>query len=107
MSASPEGELSACQFSKGYVAHTYTVLQAQVRSTAASFLLVETELGMTLAGIASHSENPRRLAEAALTACQTVIRYRGRVSLTDDETQEITMKLAELKSQLEQLGQSL
>jgi len=110
MNASPEVRDPACRFSKGYVTHNRTALQEQVRSTRASFLLVETELGITLADIALSFDSPRRVAalrDQARTAYETVIRFRGRASLTDEEADVIATRLAELKAKLQQLSESL
>ena len=90
--------------------YNHIALQSQARRVSAQFLLSETEVGLTFAAIALHSADQRRAAvtrELARTAYQAAVRYRGRVSLTDEEASEIGSRLSRLEDRLRQLGESL
>jgi len=90
--------------------HDHTALQSQARRASVSFLMAETDVGITFADIALRCEHPRRIAETrsrARAAYQAAIRYSGRVSLTDDEAREIGLRLSRLRARLQQLGESL
>ncbi len=73
-------------------------------------LKIDLGAGLTRATIAlrapEHSEKRLRNHKEARKAYDTVLDFVQRVTLTSEDTQEISDKLAQLKSSLEKLGDS-
>jgi hypothetical protein len=83
-----------------------TLLDANAASI--DFLKVEVHTGLTFARIAHHStheEKTERNRAQARLAYDTVLRFIGRVSMTDAESASLTEQMAELKQQLKDLGE--
>ena len=77
--------------------------------TRLDFLNIDAEVGLTLAAIAwaadVDSDKRRRNAAAAKRAYDTILQLSRSVSMTADEASNLSIKLANLKSRLQQLGE--
>jgi hypothetical protein len=78
-------------------------------ATSVDFLNIEAETGLMFAEIASGSDDAikryRNRAHARI-AYNTVLRFIGRVALTSSESANLGVKMAKLKIDLEDLGES-
>jgi phage shock protein A len=78
-------------------------------STAADFLRIDSEVGLTFSGIAllaTDKETRRRTTEFARKAYDTIARLKGRIVLTDGENAELDHNLLRLKGELQSLSQA-
>ena len=75
----------------------------------ADFLRIDSQVGLTLSGIALGAidkEKRRRTASAARKAYDTIARLRQYVVLTDTEEAKLDRHLLRLKGELQSLGQT-
>jgi len=73
------------------------------------FLNVEADTGLMFAEIARESDNAEKTARNranARLAYDTLLRFIGRVSMTDAEAQSLQEKMGKLKLELQTLGES-
>jgi hypothetical protein len=78
-------------------------------ATSVEFLNVEADTGLMFAEIARQSTDIAKTArnrENARMAYDTVLRFIGRVTLTDAESEGLSLKMAKLKNGLQILGES-
>lgn len=82
----------------------------QLNRASVNFLKVEAETALTFAGIALQSQDSvkrlrnRRLARKAY---DKILQLQDRVSLSQDDAQDLAEDLARLRSELSQLGEVL
>jgi hypothetical protein len=79
-----------------------------VSKVGLDFLRTELDTGLTLANIALRNDHPdkvERNRKNARLAYDTVIRTRGRVLLTEEQSQSVSLTLKQLRKKLEQLGE--
>jgi hypothetical protein len=84
--------------------------QASFRRSGAEFIMVDLELAFAFLGLASTSgikETARRNQQNARTAYDSILRFlpRSLTAFSSPERRDMEIKLAELKSRLEQLGE--
>jgi len=82
----------------------------KTREVEVSFLMTELGTGLTLAKIAlaaADTDTSDRNHQKARAAYDSVLHFINRVPLTQEQSREISAKLASLKERLEQLGESL
>lgn len=73
-----------------------------------NFLNVEVDTGQMFADIAKQTDNTEKRAHNrinARTAYDTILRFIGRVTMTEAESETLGGKLAKLKSDLQGLGE--
>lgn len=79
-------------------------------ATSVEFLNIEADTGLTFAEIARQSsgdaEKSARNRTYARTAYETILRYIGRVVMTEAESKSLAIKVARLKLGLQTLGES-
>ena len=89
--------------------HDLTQVLRDANAASIEFLNVEADTGLMFAEIARGSEKGAkadRNRAHARTAYDTVLRFIGRVSLTDAESESLGVKMARLKLGLQKLGES-
>ena len=77
--------------------------------TSVAFLHAEVSTGLTFARAAStakYADKAARNLANARKACDTALDYMSRVPLSSNEFAELEAKLAELKRELQHLGES-
>jgi hypothetical protein len=77
-------------------------------ATSVEFLNTEAETGLLFAEIAQGSDNAEKRARNcahARLAYNTVLRFIGRVSLTEAESESLSLQMAKLKIRLQTLGE--
>jgi hypothetical protein len=78
-------------------------------ATSVDFLNTEADTGLMFAGIALESDTEEKMTRNranARKAYDTILRFIGRVSLTDAESENLGTKMAKLKLGLQTLGES-
>lgn len=75
-------------------------------NTQVNFILTELAAGMTFASVAEKRGSGKEQSRArARAAYDSVLRFRGRVRLTEEESKKVQGKLEALKKRLEALGE--
>jgi len=83
-------------------------LNHQTYRIRADFLLIDSEVALTFAGLALTAKDPerkRRAGETARKAYKTIMRLRNDVDLLDADRDNLNANLQRLKSELQSLGQ--
>jgi hypothetical protein len=85
-------------------------ISERLQQTEFAFLMTDIALAMTMMHIASHadvdSKKKMRNQKNARRAYDAVSNLSGKVKLTEDERLELDEKLTELKSALQELGET-
>ncbi len=80
---------------------------SSLKDTQVKFILTELAAGMTFASAAEKLGGGKEQSRArARAAYDSVLRFRGRVSLTGEESKIVQEKLEALKKRLEALGET-
>ena len=85
-------------------------LESRTNKLRAHFLLIDSEIGLTFARIASGASNQekrRRTAQTARTAYDTIMRLRKHTNLDEAERKKLDDNVQRLKSELQRLGQKV
>ena len=90
--------------------NVHSALSTRHNRLSADFLQIDSEIALTLAGIAletTNEERRRRMILTARRAFDTIIRLRKDVVLSDAEGDKLDFNLLRLKGELQSLGQSI
>jgi len=82
----------------------------RVNRIRADFLLIDSEIALTFAGMALHANDPekrRRTTQTAQKAYDTIMRMREHVDLGPVERKKLDANLQRLKAELRTLGQTV
>lgn len=79
---------------------------SSLKDTQVNFIRTELAAGMTLASAAEKLGGEERSRARARAAYDSVLRFRCRVSLTEEESKIVQGKLEALKKRLEALGET-
>jgi hypothetical protein len=83
---------------------------SQLNENGSKFLLIDSEIALTFAGIAlgatSNEIKRRRTTRTARRAYDTIMRLRNHIELNDQDRERLDANLARLQSELQQLGAS-
>jgi len=85
-------------------------LESRTNKLRAHFLLIDSEIALTFATIASGASNQekrRRTAQTARTAYDTIMRLRKHTNLDEAERKKLDDNVQRLKSELQRLGQKV
>ena len=94
----------------GQPSDVHSALSARHNRLSADFLQIDSEIALTLAGIAletANEERRRRMILTARRAFETIMRLRKDVVLSDAEGDKLDFNLQRLKGELQSLGQSI
>ena len=94
----------------GQPSDVLSALSTRHNRLSADFLQIDSEIALTLAGIAletTNEERRRRMILTARRALDTIIRLRKDVVLSDAEGDKLDFNLQRLKGELQSLGQSI
>ncbi len=86
----------------------YLSTRERVNRASAEFLKIDVDTALTFLQIASQTGDEvrrQRNLEAARRAYDTVVRLMERVTLSEQESQTLTVRLERLRTQLERTGE--
>lgn len=87
----------------------FTPVAQRANQLKADFLRIDSQVGLTFSGIALTSSDPEKRERTTLTARKAyncIMRLRQDVDLSDVERNKLDANVAQLKSELQRLGQS-
>lgn len=82
--------------------------RTQANRVTSDFLKVDVSTALTFAGIALNAENPEKRARNAKSARRgydTVVHLLSRVTMSEEDAEEMNRNLKRLKSELRKLGE--